>query len=78
MAGDVSMSNPGPPDDGPYVPRWCYPKSAPKMCPCGHHEGYHNDDRRCLRDAECRCAGLPADCETSDEEFFSDAPESGS
>ena len=37
----------GPPDDAPYVPSWCYAK-GPKMCPCGHHEGYHADDGSCV------------------------------
>ena len=34
------------------------------MCPCGHHEGYHNDGGACLMVAECGCAGLPAECRT--------------
>ncbi len=38
MSGPVSDSYQGPPEDGPYVPSWCY-GDGPKMCPCGHHEG---------------------------------------
>lgn len=58
MPGPVSDSYKGPPDDGPYVPDWCYPND-PQMCPCGHHEGFHNDAGQCLRAAECHCPGLP-------------------
>lgn len=43
MPGEISRSYEGPPDDAPYVPSWCYPDGKPHMCPCGHHEGYHND-----------------------------------
>ena len=46
--GPISQSHTGTPDDAPYVPSWCY-KSGPRMCPCGHHEGYHNDAGQCLR-----------------------------
>lgn len=60
MPGPVSDSSQGPPDDGPYVPRWCFP-DGPKMCTCGHHEGYHNDKGACLLAHECRCTGLPPD-----------------
>lgn len=70
MPGPVSDSYQGPPDDGPYVPSWCYPNDAPRMCPCGHHEGYHNDKGRCLHAKRCGCTGLPADRFTPDEEFF--------
>lgn len=62
--GPVSDTFQGPPEDGPYVPSWCYPDNAPKMCPCGHHEGYHNDGGECLRAASCECSGLPADRRT--------------
>lgn len=57
--GDVvSESYPGPPDDGPYVPSWCYDdQGGPRMCACGCHEGYHNDDGACLRRARCNCHG---------------------
>lgn len=68
MPGPVSDSFRGPPEDGPYVPSWNY-RNGPKMCPCGHHEGYHNDKRECRLAHSCRCAGLPDDCFTSDEEF---------
>ena len=53
----------GPRDDTPYVPSWSYPV-APKVCPCGHHEGFHDDAGICLLKNECGCAGLPADCKT--------------
>lgn len=73
--GPVSDSYQGSPDDAPYVPPWCYP-AGPKKCPCGHHEGYHDDDGVCLfrrydfsklkydPHPICRCAGLPPDCLT--------------
>lgn len=69
MPGPVSSSYAGPGDNTPYVPAWCYPHAAPKVCPCGHHEGYHDDHGRCLRRNACRCTGLPVECLTSDEEF---------
>jgi hypothetical protein len=68
MPGPVSDSYQGLPDDGPYVPGWCY-KSGPKMCPCGHHEGYHNSDGACLLAYRCGCTGLPSDCCTPMEEL---------
>ena len=61
MPGPVSQSYRGPGPSSPYVPDWCYPK-GPKMCPCGHHEGYHNDAGACLQARNCRCHGLPGDC----------------
>ena len=64
MPGEISRSNPGPSDDSPYAPGWCYP-DGPKMCPCGHHEGYHNDEGKCLLAIRCKCAGLPSECRTS-------------
>lgn len=64
MPGPVSDSFPGTPDDAPYVPSWCYDPPGPRMCPCGHHEGYHNDAGACLLAARCRCAGLPPACRT--------------
>ena len=75
MPGPVSDSHPGPRDaangqGAPYVPSWCYPHGRPKTCPCGHHEGYHADDGRCLNAARCGCAGLPESCHTSDAEFW--------
>lgn len=69
MPGPVSDSYKGPPEDGPYVPSWCYPGNKPKMCPCGHHEGYHNDKGECLRFCECLCPGLPPECLTTDDEM---------
>lgn len=47
----------------PYVPSWNYP-NGPKMCPCGHHEGYHDDAGACALARWCGCAGLPATCVT--------------
>lgn len=70
MPGDISRSNRGPGDDSPYVPSWCYPNNAPKVCPCGHHEGYHNDRGACLLTRKCGCEGLPLECHTSDDEFY--------
>ena len=61
--GPVSDSSRGPSDYAPYVPSWCYEK-GPKMCPCGHHEGYHADNGECLMRHKCRCAGLPTTCRT--------------
>jgi len=55
MPGPISDSNPGPGDRSPYVSHWCC-QAGPKVCPCGHHEGFHND--------ECGCSGLPANCYT--------------
>lgn len=69
MPGPVSDSYQGPPDDAPYVPHWCYPNNAPKVCPCGHHEGYHGDDGACLLRQQCKCSGIPDSCVTTDEEF---------
>jgi hypothetical protein len=69
MPGPVSDSHNGAHDDAPYVPSWCYPNSAPKMCPCGHHEGYHNDKGECLQAGKCGCASLPADRLTTNDEF---------
>lgn len=69
MPGPVSDSSKGPPDDGPYVPSWCYPK-GPRMCPCGHHEGYHNDAGRCLQTHLCGCVGIPASCVTPIDEML--------
>lgn len=68
MPGPMSDSFKGPGDSTPYVPGWCYPKGA-RICPCGHHEGYHNDAGTCLLHGTCRCTGLPADCFTPDEDM---------
>ncbi len=66
MPGPTSDSYQGPPDDGPYVPSWYYPNGAPKMCMCGHHEGYHNDKGECLQEDKCSCVGMSVRkaCET--------------
>jgi hypothetical protein len=63
MPGPVSQSSKGPSDDSPYVPTWAY-KNGPRMCPCGHHEGYHGDDGHCSQARTCRCSGLPPECYT--------------
>ena len=63
MPGPVSDYAKGPGDEAPYVPEWCY-ENGPKMCPCGHHEGYHNDAGECLLVHKCGCQGLPKDCRT--------------
>lgn len=68
MPGPVSDSSKGPRNDTPYVPSWCYPK-GPRLCPCGHHEGYHADSGACLLAHQCRCVGLPSSCLTPDEEM---------
>lgn len=64
MPGPVSDSNPGPSERSPFLPSWCYPAPGPKMCPCGHHEGYHGDTGACLLGQECGCVGLPNECLT--------------
>ena len=69
MPGPVSDSHQGTPDDAPYVPSWLYPNGEPKRCPCGHHEGYHGDDGRCLMEAQCGCGGIPAACVTPLDEM---------
>ena len=71
MPGPVSEAFAGPGEESPYVPSWCYPR-GPKLCPCGHHEGYHDDAGRCLIRHRCRCAGLPPACRSSDKEMVSD------
>lgn len=68
MPGPISDSYAGKQDHHPYVPSWCY-KSGPKMCPCGHHEGYHNDAGTCLNAHQCACEGLPAACFTPMEDL---------
>lgn len=68
MPGPVSDSSRGPSIHSPYVPSWCY-TNGPRMCPCGHHEGYHDDAGRCLLTGVCGCAGLPNECCTPDEEM---------
>jgi hypothetical protein len=69
MPGPVSDSHKGPSNDSPYVPSWCY-KRGPRMCPCGHHEGYHGDDGTCVLAHKCKCEGLPPDCLTPMEEMI--------
>lgn len=70
MPGPVSDSNPGPSERSPYVPGFCYPK-GPRMCPCGHHEGYHaGAGGACVLVNECGCKGLPAECWTPDDEMW--------
>ena len=68
MPGPVSDSSKGPRSDTPYVPSYCYSK-GPRICPCGHHEGYHADSGACLRARECRCPGLPQNCLTPMEDM---------
>ena len=68
MPGPVSDQSPGPGDDMPYLPSWLYP-NGPKMCPCGHHEGYHDEGGTCLLTSQCGCTGLPASSFTSSEEM---------
>lgn len=70
MPGPVSDSYPGLTDDKPFLPSWLYPDNTPKMCPCGHHEGYHaGKGGACVLGRQCGCTGLPAECWTTDEEF---------
>lgn len=57
MPGPVSDSNPGPGDNTPYVPPWCYKDNDPPMCSCGHHHGYHNDEGQCNQAHACHCKG---------------------
>ena len=77
MPGPVSESSKGPRDDAPYVPSWCYPRGA-KMCPCGHHEGYHTGPGSVCLHAQhftkCGCAGLPVECFSTDDEMWADTP----
>lgn len=68
MPGPVSDSHKGTPDGVPYVPSWCY-RGGPKMCLCGHHEGYHRDTGECLHAGTCGCTGLPLECLTATEDL---------
>jgi hypothetical protein len=68
MPGPISDSSSGPSEDSPYVPAHSY-INGPKMCPCGHHEGYHNGDGECLQRRNCKCSGLPAECYTADDDL---------
>lgn len=56
MPGPISDTTSGPSDQTPYVPSWCF-ENGPKMCKCGHHEGYHSDAGECLHAKSCGCAG---------------------
>jgi hypothetical protein len=67
MPGPVSDSYKGILEDAPYAPSWCYP-NGPRVCPCGHHVGYHNDAGDCLLTKSCGCSGLPAECCTPHSE----------
>lgn len=60
MPGPVSESSKGPSDSSPYVPSWCFEPPGPRMCICGHHEGYHGDDGHCNQQlyGTCKCTGL--------------------
>lgn len=68
MPGPVSDSSKGPRDDTPYVPSWCY-RQGPRMCLCGHHEGYHGDSGACLNARRCGCTGLPPECRTPNNQL---------
>lgn len=57
MPGPVSDSSRGTAEEAPYVPSWCF-EGGPRMCLCGHHEGYHGDDGGCLLTYKCHCTGL--------------------
>ena len=54
--------------NAPWIPSDLYP-DGPKLCPCGHHEGYHSHSGSCWYAKRCRCSGLPADCFTPIEAF---------
>lgn len=69
MPGPVSEQYRGPPEDGPYVPSWCYAGNKPPMCSCGHHHGFHNDAGACLQARKCGCKGYDgADPDSVNEE----------
>ena len=70
MPGPISESFAGPGEHCPYVPSRNYPNNAPRTCPCGHHEGFHNDTGECNQAKLCGCKGLPDDCLTPDEDFW--------
>jgi hypothetical protein len=57
MPGSVSDQSKGPSDSSPYVPSWCYDPPGPRMCKCGHREGYHNDEMQCNQRHKCECEG---------------------
>lgn len=74
MPGPISDQHKGTPAGAPYVPTWCYPNNEPKVCPCGCHEGYHNDDGVCMRTAQCGCSGLPPECLTPMSHGYTSEP----
>lgn len=51
--------DPGHPD-APWVTEDCYP-DGPRLCPCGHHEGYHASNGACRFTKDCGCDGLPVE-----------------
>lgn len=59
MPGPVSDSSQGPGPRTPYVPSWCYDdEGGPRICVCGCHEGWHNDEGACLNARSfCGCRG---------------------
>lgn len=57
MPGPISETSKGPSGDTPYVPSWCYDNGA-RQCVCGDHEGYHDDEGKCLRVGKCGCKGF--------------------
>lgn len=54
--------DPGHPD-APWVAEDCYPE-GPRLCPCGHHEGFHAHSGACRWAAICGCIGLPVESYT--------------
>lgn len=68
MPGPVSDSYQGARDHQPYVPGYCYP-NGPKVCGCGHHEGYHAGLGGACVAGGCGCKSLPAEAFTTDEEL---------
>jgi len=68
MPGPISDSYKGPGASAPYVPSWCYDPPGPRMCVCGHHEGFHNDQGICLHSHDfnnCGCKGAEFKSESS-------------
>lgn len=55
MPGEISRSSPGPNDNCPYIPDWCYENNNPPMCSCGHHRGFHDEKGTCLLIRKCKC-----------------------
>ena len=70
MPGPVSDSSKGPSDTSAYVPSWCFDAPGPRMCACGHHEGYHGDDGHCVvqRYGSCKCRGFRVEVKTTGEQ----------